>query len=513
MENTRTYNVIKNISWTVPMEVFLMVLQFISRTFFVRYLGKEYLGLSGLFTEIIWILDLANLRIPEAIIISMYKPLAEKQIEKVRALLRLIGKAFYIIGLAVMVLGLVTMPFLKYIMKDPPNIPENFTIIFFIYLFQSVITYYISYKQCIFFADQKRYIFKIYQKVFHFIQIIFQIIILLAIRKFYLFLSAQILCTLVMNIVASRKAGKMYPFINEKNTYKLDKEEISGIIVNIKSMFIYGLGATLIVGVDNILVSSLIGIGVLGLCSNYMLVVNSIKTLVDQVMYGFTASIGNLNAKEDMEATENIFNQVFFISFMLYAFLSINLSASLNYLITVWLGESFLLAQPIIIIMILRLYVQGTQYVTFTFRSTLDLLKKFKYIPLITAGVNVVLSIVMGRYFGVSGIFLASSIAVFFFTILPEAYLLYTYKFKKSFGLFIFRYLGYMAFMGTNYFITGKLLSLLIFPGWIGFFTKAALGAIISVSLFIIVFFRDKNFRAICTRLVFLIKPKKNIEK
>ena len=81
MENTRTHNVIRNISWAVPLEVILMILQFVSRTFFVRYLGKEYLGLSGLFTEIIMILDLASLKIPDAITISMYKPLAEKKMD------------------------------------------------------------------------------------------------------------------------------------------------------------------------------------------------------------------------------------------------------------------------------------------------------------------------------------------------------------------------------------------------------------------------------------------------
>ena len=513
MEDTRTHNVIRNVSWAVPLEVILMILQFISRTFFVRYLGKEYLGLTGLFSEIIMILDLASLKIPDAITISMYKPLAEKKMDKVLALLRLIGKVYSIGGIVVMALGLAIIPFLGYIIKDPPNIPEKFVIIYLFYLFQSVVTYFLCYKQSIIFADQKRYVCKIYQKVFHFIQIILQIVILLTVRNFYLFIAAQVVSMLTMNILASRKAEKMYPFIKEKNTYKLMKEEISEIVVNVKSLFIYGLASTVILGIDSILVSSIVGIGILGLCSNYMLIINSVRALIEQIMLGFTASVGNLNAKEDMEATENVFNQVFFIAFIIHAFCTINLSVSLNSLITVWIGDNFLIAQSIVISMVLRFYVQGTQYVIFIFRSTLDLLKKLKYIPLITAGVNIVLSIVMGRYFGAAGIFFASSIAIFFFTVLPETYLLYTYKFKKKMRSFIIRYLGYLAFMGINYLITDKILSMIIFTGWIGFFAKASLGAVISGLLFIIVFFKDNNFMAICTRLLYIIKLKKSSKK
>ena len=506
LKNSRTWNVLRNISWAFLLQIVLMLLQFFSRTVFVLKLGREYLGITGLFSDLMLILGLANFRIPEAIVLSMYKPLSDGNRGRVLAWFSFYRKAFILIRIATLALGLILIPILPFLIKDPPDIPENFTIIYLFFLTQLIVSYFVIHKRSIIFADQKNYIINIYLKLFHYIQIIVQIIVLLIMQNFYLFLLVEAFLTVLMNFLISRKADKMYPFIKEKCTYKLDKDEISEFFINTKSMFIYALGSIALIGIDSILVSSIVGIGILGLCSNYMLIINSVKALIDQAMTGFTASIGNLNTQKNIEATENVFNQVNFIVFAVAAFFSINLAVSLSPLITVWLGDSFLISQAIVISLVLRFYVMGTQYTTFTFRSTLGLLKKLKYIPLMTAFVNIFLSIVMGRFLGVTGIFFASSIAIFFFTIIPEALILYKNIFTKSSKMFFIRYFGYLIFMAINYLITSYLLEQIKFSGWIGFFARAFCGAVISGLLFIILFFRDRNFKLICSRVIFIAK-------
>lgn len=510
VENSRTHNVVRNISWAILLQIVLMFLQFFSRSIFVRQLGKDYLGISGLFTDIFWILSLVNMGIPDAMVICMYKPLAEKNNAKVRALLYLFGKAYSIVGLIVLVLGISIIPLLRFIIKEPPNIPESLIKIYFLYLIQTVATYYIIHKRYIIFTDQKEYILNIYQKLFHFLQILLQIIVLFTIQNFYIYLLVQVICTLLMNYFSSLKAEKMYPFIKEKNTYKLNKVEISEIITNCKSLFLYSVGLTMLIAVDSILISSIVGIGILGLCSNYMLIVNSVQALTYKATDGFTASIGNLNVNADKDTSEKIFNQVNFIFFLILAFCTINLAVCLNSLVSVWLGESFLLSDTIIISLVLRFYIQGTQVATFIFRSTLGLIKKMKFITIFTAAANIGLSIIMGKIFGVSGIFFASSFVIFFITLVPEALILYKHKFEKSSIMFFIRYIGYLLFMACNYLITTRILGLAIFnfTGWIGFFTRTLLSALISGTLFIIVFFRDKYFRAVCSRLLYMIKSR-----
>ena len=510
MENSRTRNVLRNISWSVFLQVILMFFQFFTRRIFVRQMGTDYLGVTGLFTDIFFILNLVNFGFPDAMVIYMYKPLAEKNYDKVRALLNFFRKVYSVMGIIILFLGILAIPLLKFIIRDPPNIPESLVKIYFLFLLQTVSTYFIVYKRYIIFTDQKDYIIKIYQKSFHFLQIVIQIVILLTIQNFFAYLSVQVICTILMNYFSSRKAEKMYPFINEKSTYRLSKVEISEILTNVKSVFSYLVGMTLFTAVDSILISSIIGIGVLGLCSNYMLIENSIHSLANQATWGFTASVGNLNVNSDEDTAERVFNQVNFVFFALLAFCSINLAVCFNFLIPVWLGDNFLLSNLIVISLVLKFYVMCSQNATYLFRSTLGLLAKMKYITIITAVANVILSIILGKIIGVAGIFLASSLSMFFFTIIPEAYIIYKYKFRKSSVTFFIRYFLYLLFMVCNYLVTSKILAIPLFNliGWTGFFIKVIFSIIISSSLFFLVFSRNENFKSIISRLIYIFKSK-----
>jgi len=139
-------------------------------------------------------------------------------------------------------------------------------------------------------------------------------------------------------------------------------------------------------------------------------------------------------------------------------------------------------------------------------------MKKMKFITIVTSLANIALSIIVGRIYGVAGIFFVFSFLVFFFTIVPEAIILYKYKFEKSSIRFFVRYFARLLFMACSYFVTSRILMLPIFnfAGWIGFFEKALLSAFITGALFVIVFFRDKNFRALCSRVLYLVKTKIN---
>ena len=485
-------------------------MQFISRTFFISYLSKAYLGINGLFMDMFAIINLVDLGIGFAITLNMYKPLADNDTDKIGALVRLSGKVHVFIATLVLAVGLLLMLTLPFIMKNPPDIPEKFQTIFLLYLLQNVFMYLLVYKRSVFHADQKEYIIDIYFKIFNFIQFIAQIIVLVTTRNFLLYLSTQVACTTLMHFMIAKKAEKMYPCIKQKSAYKIKKEEIAEIISNVKSTALYRAGSTALLGTDSLIISAIVGIDILGLCSNYTLIVVSIKTLTDKAMEAFSASIGNLHVNADKESSEDIFNQVFFISFWILGFLSIGLAVCLNSLIFVWLNESFVLSQWIVIALVLRFYVQGTQYAPFAFRSTSGLLKYKRFIPIITAAVNISLSFVFGYFSGVAGIFFASSLAVFFFTIIPEVNLLYKHKFKKSSLPFFIRYFLYLLFMVVNYIIINAVLSRLTFTGWTGFFLKVILCALISIMLFLIVFHRDKNFRIVYSRIVYLINEMRN---
>ena len=134
MNNSRTVNVIKNMSVGLIGQFLSLILSFVSRTIFIKYLSADYLGLNGIFTNILSILSFAEMGIGSAIVFALYKPLAENNIPLIQSIMAFYEKIYRIIGFVVFSLGLVITPFLNLIIKEKPQINENLTVIYFLFL-------------------------------------------------------------------------------------------------------------------------------------------------------------------------------------------------------------------------------------------------------------------------------------------------------------------------------------------------------------------------------------------
>ena len=110
----RTDHVVKNLKFAAASEFVLAVLKFISRRVFVFLLGKEYLGISGLFTDILSMLALAELGLGISITYSLYRPVALGDTELIKSLMAFYRRAYLIIALIVLGAGLALTPFLDF---------------------------------------------------------------------------------------------------------------------------------------------------------------------------------------------------------------------------------------------------------------------------------------------------------------------------------------------------------------------------------------------------------------
>ena len=106
MAPSRSEYVMRNASVTLAMQILKNLIGFVGRTVFIKVLGAEYLGVNGLFTDILTVLSLAELGIGNAMVFSLYKPLAEKNVAKIKSLMRLYAQSYRIIGFSIAALGL-----------------------------------------------------------------------------------------------------------------------------------------------------------------------------------------------------------------------------------------------------------------------------------------------------------------------------------------------------------------------------------------------------------------------
>jgi O-antigen/teichoic acid export membrane protein len=505
LQQTRTTNTFKNASFGFFSQILNIALSFISRTVFIYVLGVEYLGINGLFTNIFILLSFAELGIGNAIIYGMYKPLAIGDKEKLKSLMTLYKKAYKTIGLIVFISGLLVIPFMDYIIKDAPNITENVIFIYFLFLVNTSLSYLFVYKKSILAADQKNYVILFYQQLFKLGQTIAQILFLILTGEYLLFLIIEILTILLNNIYISIKTDKMYPFLKDGKSRKLYKHEKDSIFNNIKALFIYKFGSVILNGTDNILISAIIGITAVGLNSNYVLIITAFTTIIGQVMNGFTASVGNLNAIEKNEKKENIFNKIFFFTAWIIGFFSIGLYLFLNQFIVLWLGESYLFDNLIVFSIILHFYVNGLHSSAYTYRVTMGLFTKGKLAPFAAAIINIILSIWLGNKIGIAGIFFATSVARLITTGIVDPVLVFRIGFQKSPYKYFIKYFLFIGLFVTLYYLIKSFLSLMVFSGFLGFFLEVIIFSILFNLIMLGIFWRYNVFIGIRKIIVFLI--------
>lgn len=447
MENSRTKNSLINICTGFFGQFFQLLISFTNRVIFVHCLSQAYLGIDGLFTNVLSMLSLAELGIGSAISYALYAPLAKKDNAKVSALMHMYAKAYRIIGIIVGIIGLACIPFLKYIISDPGNIHENITLIYLLFLFNTVISYFYSYKCTLITADQKNYIISIINYAVTFSQTIVQIIILLVTKNFILYLVTKSIGTFLTNYLISWKANKMYPVLQEKNAPELSAHDKHDLFKNIKALMISKVGDVLVNGTDNIIISATKGLGIVstGIASNYTLLINILYSILNQFLTGITASIGNLNASEKSETKKEFFNVFNLLNYLLFSWCAISFIFLSTDLVRLVFGNKYVLTIPIIIIMAVNFYTVGMRLAVWTYKSTLGLFDYGKYLVLLTGIINIILSIILGQKFGLFGIFLATFISRLCTNIWYDPYAVLKYGLNMSFIEYVKKYMSFVV--------------------------------------------------------------------
>ena len=504
MEESRTKNSARNASIAVISKIIYIILSFICRTIFIITLGSEYLGINGLFTNILTMLSFAELGIGTAIIYKMYKPIAENDKERIKTLIHFYKKAYSIIGVIVLIIGLSIIPFLNNIIKEPPNISENLIIIYILFLVDSSISYFFAYKKSIITGHQKEYIISIITLFTTFVLDVSQIIILFLTHNYILYLVLQIMATMVNNIIAS----KMYPYIKDKEYTKLDKNEQKNIFKDVKSLFFYQLGYVLSNGTDNIIISKFLGVLSVGLLSNYTIVTSALKKLLSSIFNGITASIGNLNTIKEKAKKESIFYQIMFILFFVYGYISVAMSLLINKFITVWLGQSYVLGISISLALGFDFYVDGMRYVNYTYRNTLGLFKKGSFMPIITSIANVILSIILVNYIGMFGVLIATGITKMFILTAYEPYFIHKNAFETSPKRYYKSYIYYLFVTILTFIVCGFIINLVPLQGILGFIVDGLIITVIVMIIFILATFKTLQFKQTKETLSLILKRK-----
>ena len=457
-------------------------------------LNDEYLGVNGLFTNIITMLSLADLGIGIAIPYSLYKPLAKKDEHKINVLMNFYKKVYTIIGIAVLLIGLSLTPFLGLIIKDIPKNVPHLSLIYILFVIHSASSYFFVYKKFLIDSDQKGYITSRIIFTFSTLLSIIQIILLVTTKNYILFLLSSIILVIIQNIYISSKANKLYPFIKNKTDEKLEKEDMEGIKKNVSSLFIYKVGTVIMNGTDNIIISKFIGLIIVGFYSNYVLIINSITTVLNQIFNAITSSIGNLVVTTNKKRSKEVYDNLNFANFWLYALFGVCIIVLINPFINIWIGKKYVMGFSIVFLLVLNFYVLGMQSVTNSFRNAYGLFWIAKYRPIIMVIINIVISVVLVQFIGIEGVLIGTLISRLVTTAWLDPYIVHKYGFEISPKSYYIDYLKYLVIFIAISIILNYFVSMITINN-IFILILIAILVVISVNvILVLLFFKTSEF-------------------
>lgn len=440
---SRVRNSFLNILAGIAGTIISSILAFIVRTVFIRVLGETYLGFNGLYTNILTVLSLAELGVGSSIAYLMYKPLAENDGEKLAQVVQFYKKIYRVIGLIILILGLCLVPFLPVIVNLKNTEHLNYTVLYLLYLADTVSTYlFFAYKRGVLVADQKVYIANIFDVIITTILSILQIISLLVFGDFYVYIILKIAKNLALNLVTSVKVDKMYPSIHKfKEVPPLPKAERQVVWKNVYATSVRQIFNELMNSTDNIVISIVLGIVMVGKYSNYAYILSIVYIFFGGIFNPIQASIGNLSLSASLEKKNEIFNRLRFVNFFFLSFCSSCFLVLVNPFITIWIGESYTLSFAGVIAIVGMLFVRQTGNCTTIFRLGEGYFRDYHVSPLIAGILNLVVSVVLVNYIGIAGVFIGTMVGFGFQFVLVDTVVTYKKVLNRPLSEFYFKWL------------------------------------------------------------------------
>lgn len=494
MKKSRTEYSARNTIVAIVSKVCAILVGFLTRIVFINTISQSYVGVNGLFLDILKALAFSDMGIDTAISYALYRPIAEGNIEKQKSLMRLFRYICWIVAFFVFILGILAIPFIDVLAKKEQGI-NQLILIYMLYLTNSVLSYFMVYKKILIVAHELLYITIMYETGTVIVQYLLQIIILFHTRNFILFVSMMSLCTVINNIAISRKADKLYPYLRDKKVQSLSYAEQKKLYRNIWAMLLHKLGSILVNNTDNLLLSSIVGIISNSLYSNYYLIIGSISQILHQLFRGIIASVGNLGVKNDDNYIKRIFEASFFVQQWVFGMLTICMFEAIDIFVEICFGENYIFSKDITLILCLNFYFTGMRQAVLVFRDSMGLFWYDRYKSLAEAFVNLTTSVILGIYLGTLGIFLGTLISTMTTSLWIEPYVLYKYRLKCSPKLYFIRYGFYTFITFILWFAEDYLCRRFIGGLWMMCIKRIAFCIFITNLIYLLLYYHTKEFK------------------
>ena len=495
---SRLKNAKRNIYSGLIKQIVNMILQFVIRTIILYVLGAEYQGISGLFTSILQVLNLSDLGFNAAVTFILYKPIAERDTTTINAIMAYLKKVYSVVGLLIMGIGILLMPFLPKLITGEYPQGINIYILFAIYLLNASISYFLfAYKSTLLTAYQREDVVSNVYILTNLSSKVLQIIILLAFKNYYLYVLilpvGSVINNLFLQIVSKRVLPDIEPVGMVSNQIKKEMAK------QIKAVFLNRLCDIARNSFDNIVLSSFFGLITVAIYDNYYYIFSAIYGIIGIIARAIKASVGNSLVLENQEKNYADLNKFTFLFMWVVGLCTICMCVLYQPFMMIWMrgNKELLLSFHNMLLFCLYFYAISMTYTKSVYLEAKGLFWECRKYFVIEAVSNLFLNIILGYYFGITGILIATIVTIILFNFIGGTSILFKCYFNYSPKEFYLSNLSYFACTCINGVITFSICSLIVVSNSvISLVIKLLICLVFSNLMYLLFYCRNKNFQS-----------------
>ena len=490
---SRTLNASRNLIFGALLKAYQTLLPFVIRTVMIYYLGMEYVGLNSLFASVLQALNLAELGVGSAMAFSMYKPIVDNDEQTLCALLQLYKRYYRIIGGIILGAGLLLMPFIPDLINGEVPGDMNVYVLYLLNLLATVCSYWLfAYKNSLLTAYQRSDVISKLQIIVSTIQYGLQILTLIFIKNYYVFLAIALGLQLVSNVATAVMANRMYPQIQPKG--ELEKNTVRQINQRVKDLFTARVRSMLVDSTGAIVISAVLGLTALAVYQNYFYILSAVFGFAAVMFKAVLASVGNSMIANDMEKNYEDFQTISFLCVIVFGVCTSCFLCLFQPFITLWVGEENLLGFGMVILFCVYFMANQLTHLFTMYKDAAGIWHEDRVRPLVEVICNLVLCLILVQFLGLYGILIAMIISTGLISLPWLIRNLFRYVFKRNGRKFAIQLIMMLLLLGLIAVVTGLVCSLIQLEGFLGLALKAMVCVLCSGALHLLVFSRFSRF-------------------
>lgn len=494
MATGRTEYSARNAAVGMTAKVLGILFGYVTRIVFIRMLSGDLVGINGLLSNVLGAFSLPMLGVDTALVYAMYDPVARSDEEKQRSLMRLYSRVYLVFGLVITAAGLALYPFLPALLGRSDI--DGLGLIYILFLASTVSSYVWASRGMVFLVYQRNYVNELIGAAALLVQNLGQCAVLVLTRNYLLFLTLNIVCNLGRNLYTHRRCEREYPFLRGEKAAPLPAGERLRIRRDIRAMLIHKCGTVVINSTDNLLLTNMFSLMAVGQYANYYLIIGSVEQVLKRIIYGVTASVGNMGATEDRIHLGGVFRVCVFTAFLLYGVAASVLFSMLDGFIGLSFGADYVLPQSLTPVVCLNLYINGLRNATLVFRDSLGLFRRDRYKTVVEALMNLGVSILLARRMGMVGVFLGTTVSVMLVSFWIEPLILYRDSLREPLAPYFARYALYLI-SAAAVTALARFLCRAVPTGLWGVMLRLVISGVVSSSALLLLWHRSPEFQTL----------------